>query len=88
MGKTSKRNGFLEHKCESCKKSFTCANNLNKHVHTVHKGHKGQKDNLERVVSIEGREICQCSTNGIGGSIFLNQSQLQSPNFILNQFQY
>ena len=26
------------------------------------------KKNLERVVSIEGRKICQCSTNGIGAS--------------------
>ena len=43
MGKTSNKNGFLEHKCESCNKSFSQAYNLKNHIHTVHEGHKDYK---------------------------------------------
>ena len=43
MGKTTNKDGFLERKCEFCSKSFTRANNLKKHIHTVHEGHKDYK---------------------------------------------
>ena len=29
-----------DHKCESCFKSYTTAQNLRKHIHTVHEDHK------------------------------------------------
>ena len=43
MGKTSKKNGFLKHKCESCGKSFCRAYVLKIHIHTIHEGHKDHK---------------------------------------------
>ena len=29
-----------EYKCKSCSKSFSGAGDLEKHIHTIHKGHK------------------------------------------------
>ena len=43
MGKTSNKNGLLEQNCESCRKSFSRAQTLKKHIHIVHEGHKDHK---------------------------------------------
>ena len=43
MGKTSKKNGFLKHKCESCGKSFCRAYVLKEQTHIVHEGRKDHK---------------------------------------------
>ena len=32
--------GRKDQKCESCSKSFSRAENLKKHIHTIHEGHK------------------------------------------------
>ena len=40
MGKVLDKKGFLEHKCKSCGKSFSVAQNLKRHIHTFHEGHK------------------------------------------------
>ena len=33
----------IDYKCEFCGKSFSCAQNLKKHIYTVHEGHKDYK---------------------------------------------
>ena len=43
MGKVLDKKGFLEHKCKSCGKSFSVAQNLKRHIHTFHEGHKDYK---------------------------------------------
>ena len=35
--------GRKDQKCESCGKSFSRAENLKKHIHTIHEGHKDSK---------------------------------------------
>ena len=35
--------GHKSHKCESCGKLFSAAQNLKNHIHTVHEGHKDYK---------------------------------------------
>ena len=47
----------------------------------------GWEFNLERVVSIEGREICQCSTNVIGAfQGYIGKSMKQKNIFCISPF--
>ena len=38
-------------KCETCKKSFSSAGNLKKHIHIIHQGHKDYKCESCRVAN-------------------------------------
>ena len=35
--------GYKDHKCYSCGKSFSQVGNLKTHIQTIHEGHKGRK---------------------------------------------
>ena len=59
--------GHKDHKCESCGKSFTRAQHLKKHIHTVHEGRKDYKcDSCNKLFSHAHHLKKHINTNHLG----------------------